>query len=79
MEKNKEQTKLLRIGQLAKETNEQVTTIRYWVTEGLLKVKELTESGYQLFEPTMVDIVKDIRRLQTEKRLTIAEIKKELK
>jgi MerR family regulatory protein. len=79
MENNKEQTKLLRIGQLAKETNEQVTTIRYWVTEGLLKVKELTESGYQLFEPTMVDIVKDIRRLQTEKRLTIAEIKEELK
>lgn len=79
MENNKEQTKLLRIGQLAKETNEQVTTIRYWVTEGLLKVKELTESGYQLFEPTMVDIVKDIRRLQTERRLTIAEIKEELK
>lgn len=79
MENNKEQTKLLRIGQLAKETNEQVTTIRYWVTEGLLKVKELTESGYQLFEPEMVEKVKDIRRLQTERRLTIAEIKEELK
>jgi MerR family mercuric resistance operon transcriptional regulator len=77
MDKNKE-TKLLRVGQLAKETNEQVTTIRYWATEGLLRVKELTESGYQLFEPEMIDRVKTIRRLQTEKRLTIAEIKKEL-
>ncbi|MBU1126956.1 Fic family protein [Patescibacteria group bacterium] len=65
----------LKIGELAKETGELTTTIRYWAKEGLLIVSEYTEGGYQLFSLAMVERVKKIRRLQNEKRLTIREIK----
>lgn len=78
MNQDQAQTKLLRIGQLAKQTGELVTTIRFWTTEGLLVVKEYSRSGYQLYEPSMVERAKEIRRLQNEKRLTIAEIKEQL-
>jgi Fic family protein len=66
---------LLKIGELAKETGETVYTIRFWTKEGLLMVKDFTEGGYQLYEPSMIERAKEIRRLQGEKRLTIAEIK----
>lgn len=70
--------KLLRIGELAQLTSEPVATLRFWTKERLLEVKELTPGGYQLFKPSMVDRVKKIRKLQDERRLTIAEIRKEL-
>jgi DNA-binding transcriptional MerR regulator len=73
------QKELLRIGQLAKETGELVTTIRFWTNEGLLGVKEYSQGGYQLYEPSMIKRVKEIRNLQNDKRLTIAEIKERLK
>lgn len=66
---------LLKIGELAKETVELTTTIRYWAKEGLLTVEGHTGGGYQLFGLKMVERVKEIRRLQDEKRLTIREIK----
>lgn len=74
----REQNKLLRIGQLAKQTGELVTTIRFWTTEGLLVVKEYSQGGYQLFDPAMIARAKEIRRLQNEKRLTIAEIRERI-
>ena len=74
-----EAKKLLTIGKLAKQTGELVTTIRFWTKEGLLTVKDYSQGGYQLFDPAMVERAKQIRQLQTEKRLTIAEIKEELK
>ncbi len=75
MKKNEGENKLLTIGQLAKQTGELVTAIRFWTKEGLLTVKDFTKSGYRLFEPSMIERAKEIRRLQNEKRLTIAEIK----
>jgi DNA-binding transcriptional MerR regulator len=71
--------KLLRIGQLAEQTGELVTTIRFWTNEGLLVVKEYSKGGYQLYDPAMIDRAKEIRRLQNDKRLTIAEIKGQIK
>ena len=65
---------LLKIGELAKETGETVFTIRFWTKEGLLIVKDFTKSGYQLYKPSMIERVKEIRRLQKEERLIIAEI-----
>ncbi len=70
--------KSLRIGQLAQLTNETVATLRFWAKEGLIRVKGYTPGGYQLFEPSVVDGIKKIRKLQGERRLTIAEIRKEL-
>ena len=79
MKQDQAQTKLLRIGQLAKQTGELVTTIRFWTKEGLLTVKEYSRGNYQLYDPAMIERAKEIRQLQTEKRLTIAEIKEQLK
>ncbi len=75
-EKNiKTEIKLIKIGELAKETKETVVTIRYWTKMGLLKVTKYTEGGYQLYSPDAIKQVKKIRKLQKEKRLTLAELK----
>lgn len=68
-------SELLRIGELAKETGETIHTLRYWTKAGLLTVTKYTEGGYQLYSPSMIKRVKEIRTLQKEKRLTLAEIK----
>lgn len=65
----------LKIGELAKATNETIHTIRYWTKEGLLQVQDFSKGGYQLYTPAMIARVKEIRRLQKEKRLSIAEMK----
>lgn len=70
--------RLLRIGQLAKETGESNATIRYWTKEGLLQIADTTESGYQLYDPLMIDSVKMIRDLQSQ-RFTLAEIREKMR
>ncbi|HAZ29760.1 TPA: Fic family protein [candidate division WWE3 bacterium] len=69
---------LLKIGELAKQSGEQVSTIRYWTIEGLLDVSDHSKGGYKLYDPSMIDHAKKIRSLQSEKRLTIEEIKAEI-
>ncbi len=76
--KKNQRNNLLKIGDLAKQTEETIYTIRFWTKEGLLTVKDFTKGGYQLYEPLMIKKAKEIRRLQNQKRLTIAEIKKKL-
>lgn len=68
--------KLLKIGELAKATNESTPTIRYWTKEGLLQVAELSKGGYHMYHPDMIKRITQIRSLQKEKRLTIEELKK---
>ncbi|MEK7079601.1 MAG: Fic family protein [Patescibacteria group bacterium] len=68
-------SKLLTIGQLAKSTGQTVSTIRYWTKEGLLKVEKLSSGGYQLYSSSMIKKIKQVRALQKEKRLTIAELR----
>ena len=72
-----ENEKLLKIGELAKATNQTVPTIRHWAKEGLLQVAEVTESGYQMFSEEMVERVKKIQEMK-EKRMTLIEIKEKL-
>lgn len=72
------QKRLLRIGELAKETGETLHAIRHWVEKGLVEVAEHTEAGYQLFDRSIIERVKEIRRLQKEERLSIDEIKRRL-
>lgn len=76
---DKNYSEFLKIGELAKETNETIHTLRYWTKEGLLSVGQYTEGGYQLYSPVMIKRAKEIRRLQKEKRLTIKEIKELMK
>lgn len=68
-------SELLKIGELAKASGETVPTIRYWTKKGLLSVIKYTAVGYQLYSPQAINIIKKIRKLQKEKRLTIEEIK----
>ncbi|PIU37387.1 Fic family protein [Candidatus Roizmanbacteria bacterium CG06_land_8_20_14_3_00_34_14] len=68
-------TKLLKIGELAKETGETIHTLRYWTKMELLKVTKYSEGGYQLYSPDVIKQAKKIRKLQKEKRLTLAELK----
>lgn len=70
-----ETKKLLKIGELAKATGENVPTIRYWTKEGLLEATDHSPGGYQLYNSNMIKRAQKIRQLQKEKRLTINEIK----
>lgn len=72
------QKRLLRIGELAKETRETLHAIRHWTQKGLLEAAEHTDAGYQLYDRSMVERVREIRRLQKEKRLSLAGIKQRL-
>ena len=76
--KSKLAGKLLKIGQLAKLTAETVPTLRFWTREGLLEVKDYSPGGYQLYDPSMVERVRQIRQWQNESRLTLNEIKHKL-
>jgi len=69
-----ESEKLLKIGELAKATNQTVPTIRHWTKEGLLQVAEVTESGYQMFSEEMIERVKKIQEMK-ERRMTLSEIR----
>jgi len=68
---------LLRIGQLAKATEESNATIRFWTKEGLLVLADTTAAGYQLYHPDMIQRVARIRELQAQ-RFTLSEIKGKL-
>ena len=72
------QKRLLKIGELAKETGATLNAIRHWTEKGLLEVAERTEAGYQLFDRSMIERVKEIRRLQQEEMLSIEEIRNKL-
>ena len=72
-----ENEKLLKIGELAKATNQTVPTIRHWTKEGLLQVAEITESGYQMYSEEMIERVRRIEEMK-EKRMTLNEIKESL-
>ena len=73
-----ESEKLLKIGELAKATNQTVATIRHWTKEGLLQVAEITESGYQMFSEEMVERAERVREMR-EDCMTVTEIKEKLK
>ncbi len=68
---------LLKIGELANAAGMTVSTIRYWTKEGLLEIAKMTESGYQLYAPDMVQRCEQIKKLKSQ-RFTLTEIKQQL-
>jgi Fic family protein len=70
--------KLFKIGELAKATGENASTLRYWTQQQLLQVAGITSGGYQLYSASMIARVQLIRKLQHEQRLTIDEIRQRL-
>ncbi len=71
------QGKLLKIGQIAKESGESTATIRFWTKKELLEIADITEAGYQLYGRDMLERIHLIRELQ-EQRFTLEEIKSKL-
>jgi Fic family protein len=69
---------LLKIGELARETRESVVTIRHWTNIGLFNVAGYTDSGYQLYNRSMITRAAKIRKLQKKKNLSLAEIRNKL-
>lgn len=72
------QGKLLKTGELAKESGLTNSTIRHWTKEGLLEVAEITTSGYQLYDQKMIKQIERIKALKA-KRYILSEIKQKLR
>ena len=69
--------RLLKIGEIAKLTNDTTATIRYWTKQNLLEVAEVTPSGYQLYDKETVNQIKKIKDLK-KKRYSLEEIKNKI-
>lgn len=69
--------KLLKIGEIARQSEETQSTLRYWTKQGLLSVADVTKSGYQLYAPSALKRIEKIRQLKQE-RLSLEEIQKKL-
>ena len=68
----------LRIGQLAKECGERVSTIRYWTNMGLLETAGKTSADYTLYSSDVLPRIKQLKELK-DQRYTLEEIKQKLR
>ena len=73
-EKVKEKN-LLQIGKVASLAHVAIPTVRYYIVEGLIKPEAKSKGGFMLFGLKVVEKIKEIKRLQKEERLSIAEIR----
>ena len=66
---------LLKVGEIAREARVLTSTIRYYTEIGLLKVRELTEGGYRLYDRD--ETVERLRMVKavSEGHLSLAEIR----
>ncbi len=70
--------KLMKIGELAKKAKETVSTIRHWTKLGIIEAGDTTDSGYFLYDTSVLKKIEEIKHLK-EKRFTLEEIKNQLK
>lgn len=70
--------KKLKIGELEKAVGIPTSTIRYYVEQGLIIPEGHSEGGFMLFNPKVIDKIREIKRLQQEERLSIKEIRNKL-
>jgi len=70
---------LLRISELAEATGESISTVKYYVKEGLVETACKTGKNMAYYSPDSVERVKLIRTLQNEKYYPLAIIKHMLK
>lgn len=67
--------KKLKIGEVAKLSDELPSTIRWWTSQGLLTVVDKTKGGLFLYPENAVETARAIRKMQQEQRMKIEEIK----
>ena len=66
----------MKIGEVAKMTGENISTIRHWTKQGLLKPAHKNKTTwYTYYDANAIGIAKKIRQLQDTKRYTLSEIK----
>ena len=68
----------LRIGQLAKECGERVSTLRYWTSMGLLETAGKTSADYTLYSSDILPKIKRLKELK-DQRYTLDEIRTKLR
>lgn len=68
----------LRIGQLAKECGERVSTLRYWTNMGLLETAGKTSADYTLYSSDILPRIKRLKELK-DQRYTLEEIRRKLR
>ncbi len=77
MQKPKGESKLIKIGELARKFSVLPSTINFYTREGLLPEDGRSQGGYRLYDPQKaLKKLEKIEYLQTKKRYTIEEIKK---
>jgi len=79
MAKGESNTKLVKIGELARLFSVLPSTINFYTREGLLPEDGRSQGGYRLYDKERaIKILNKIEHLQQSKRFTIEEIKKVL-
>jgi len=73
------QKKAVFIGKIAKLANVSIPTIRHYIALGLIKPDTQSKGGFLLFDIRTVDLICRIKSLQEEKRMSLEEIKIELR
>lgn len=66
---------LLFVGAVAKQAGVSISTVRYYVSQGLIRPAQKSQGGFMQFDASVVERIKKIKRWQREERLTIEEIK----
>lgn len=69
---------LIFIGAVAKQAGVSISTVRYYVSAGLIRPIQKSQGGFMQFGPSTAQRIKKIKQLQQQERLTIEEIKARL-
>ena len=73
----KSSEQLFKIGEVAKRSGEQVSTIRYWTSLWLLEISEKTKGGMTLYDISVLERIEYIKWLK-QQRYTLQEIRERL-
>lgn len=57
---------LLKISEAAKLADVPKSTVQYYLREGLIKPKKVTDSGYQLFDRDAVKRIKKLKKVSSK-------------
>lgn len=69
---------LIFIGAVAKQAGVSIPTVRYYVSQGLIRPIQKSHGGFMQFDPSTALRIKKIKQMQQQERLTIEEIKARL-
>lgn len=78
IEKEDAKKNVVFIGSIAAEASVSIPTVRYYVSQGLIRPLKKSKGGFMEFDPSTVLRIKKIKQWQREERLTIEEIKARL-